>query len=829
MDEKDSMISQKNELGSMKKACENLRNLADTVKDLLVFIDIHKCYIAVNEAYAKFHNKTVDEFSGVKVEDVIGIENFTHIGPLIQRSLNGESFKISSTYQLPNKKDINGEVSFKPIKNDNNIIIGCVAIIKNISKQKEEVRKIESTLHEQNELFQMVNDENPDIILMRDYDGKFLFVNDALAKLYATTPKEMIGKTDETFNPNKEQRDFFLENIRTIMDKFETEVIYETSTDVNSGEIRYFKSIKKPLKDKHGNLSILVIAHDITDLRENELQLQQFAAVTKNSREGVVIVDTNKNILAINESFTTITGYSEEDSIGQKVAMLKSKEHGKNFYANMWKSIETTDKWSGEIWNKTKDNTIYPEWLSISTIRNNNGEIMNYVGIFSDLSGEKASEDKINFLALHDTLTGLSNRYQFENRLEHALLGRENHNTTRSLLFLDLDNFKDINDRYGHDTGDKVLKYVAKVLKQLVRQEDTLARFGGDEFVILSEHLHSDIDSSTIAQKIIDKFKYPITIDNQLFHLSFSIGIALYPHDGRDKSTLLKAADVAMYKAKDSGKNCFSFYDTSLTDTLKSRLEIEYDLRTALEEKQFELYYQPQVSLKDGSIIGLESLIRWNHPKKGLLTPNEFITIAEQAHIIIPLGTWILHTACKQAQSWYKEGIFNGRISVNISAIQLEYSDLPNIIEDALSTSGLDPNHLSIEITESAIMHDPNNIVKLFAGLKTKGVHFSIDDFGTGYSSLSYLRQLPLDVLKIDKSFIDDLPHSLDDAIITETIISLASKLGLKTIAEGVETKEQVRYLIDAGCTSAQGYFYDKPLNAKNTKEALLNKKYNTN
>ena len=329
-----------------EKEYENLRNLVDTVEDLLVFIVIHKCYISVNEAYAKFHNKTVDEFSGVKVEDVIGIENFTHIGPLIQRSLNGESFKISSTYQLPNKKDINGEVSFKPIKNDNNIIIGCVAIIKNISKQKEKVLKIESTLHEQNELFQMVNDENPDIILMRDYDGKFLFVNDALAKLYATTPKEMIGKTDETFNPNKEQRDFFLESTRTIMDEFETKVIYETSTDVNSGKIRYFKSIKKPLKDKHGNLSILVIAHDITDLRENELQLQQFAAVTKYSREGVVIVDINKNILAINESFTTITGYTEEDAIGQKASLLKSKEHSDNFYANMWNSINTTDKWS---------------------------------------------------------------------------------------------------------------------------------------------------------------------------------------------------------------------------------------------------------------------------------------------------------------------------------------------------------------------------------------------------------------------------------------------------------------------------------------------------
>ena len=312
----------------------------------------------------------------------------------------------------------------------------------------------------------------------------------------------------------------------------------------------------------------------------------------------------------------------------------------------------------------------------------------------------------------------------------------------------------------------------------------------------------------------------------KFFILSFSIGIALHPTDGKDKSTLLKAADVAMYKAKKNGKDCFSFYNSSLTDALKARLEIEHDLRIAIKEEQFELFYQPQINLKNGEITGLEALIRWNHPTKGLLTPQSFIPIAEQTRMIIPLGEWILQTACDQVQQWYKEGIYDGMISINISALQLEHSALPVSIISALESSGLSPHQLEIEITESVIMKNPKRWIKLFAGLKKQGVRFAIDDFGTGYSSLSYLRQLPLDVLKIDKSFIDDLPHSIDACTIADTIITLTSKLGLDTVAEGIETKEQASYLINAGCTYAQGFLYDKPLNAEETKDRILNRRY---
>jgi diguanylate cyclase (GGDEF)-like protein/PAS domain S-box-containing protein len=806
---------------------DQLNALVNASDDMMAYIDTDLCYVKVNAAYADFHNKPIEFFTGIKVKDVVGKKNFPQIYTLIQRAFEGESFKINGTYSLENNQIRHEESIFKPVYDDHGMVIACIAVIKDISEEKERFLEIEASLYEQHELFKMVNNENPDIVLIRDYEGRFLFVNKALANLYATTPEKMLGKTDEAFNPNKDQRDFYLENIREIMDRFETVEVCETSTDVKTGEIRHYQSIKKPIRDKHGNLCILVIAHDITDVRNHELQLQQFAAVTKHSREGVMIVDPNENIVAINESFTTITGYSASDVIGKKPSILKSGEHDKSFYDNMWKSLETKDRWSGEIWNKNKNNTTYPEWLTISVIRDKNGAIINYVGIFSDLSEEKASEEKISYLALHDTLTGLNNRYQFENRLEHALLSRQHNNHMIALLFLDLDNFKDINDNYGHETGDRVLQTVAKQLRSLIRKEDTLARFGGDEFVILSEHLHESNDASSIAQNILNKFMQPITVEEQIFHLSFSIGIALYPSDGIDKSTLLKAADVAMYKAKANGKNCFSFYDASLTDSLKARLQIEYDLRVALEEQQFELFYQPQINLSEGKIIGLESLIRWNHPEKGLLYPETFIDIAEQTRMIIPLGEWILTTACTQAQQWYEEGIFDGMISINISALQLEYSELPRTILNALETSKLSPSQLEIEITESVIMKNPERWVKLFKGLKEKGVRFAIDDFGTGYSSLSYLRQLPLDVLKIDKSFIDDLPQSIDACTIADTIISLASRLGLHTIAEGVDTREKASYLINAGCTIVQGFLYDKPLDVASTRERLSNKRYN--
>ena len=803
-----------------------LHELANASEDMIAYIDTHMCYLTVNNAYADFHNKPQEIFHGLKVEDIVGKENFPIISKLIQRALNGEKFTLNGTYTLPDNTTRHEETLFKPVKNVDESIVGCIAIIKDISKQKEELLKIEASLYEQYELFKIVNDENPNIILMKNYNGKFLFTNTALATLYNTTPNEMLGKTDADYNSNKEQTDFYLKNIRDIMDRFETVKVFETSTDVNTGEIRHFQSIKKPIKDKDGNLRILVIAHDITDMRKNELKLQQFATVTKNSREGVMIANPEKNIVAVNESFTTITGYSEDDVIGKKVSVLKSNKHNKKFYAAMWKELNAKDRWSGEIWNKKKNNTIYPEWLTISAIRDDNGEVMNYVGIFSDLSEEKASQEKISYLALHDTLTGLNNRYQFENRLEHAILTRQYNNNILGLFFLDLDNFKDINDTYGHETGDKVLQKVATELKDLIRKDDTLARFGGDEFVVLSEHLNSNSDASTIAQKILDKFHHPITVDKQVFHLSFSIGIALYPSDGKDKITLLKAADVAMYKAKRNGKDCFSFYNSSLTDALKLRLEVEHDLRVALKEKQFELFYQPQINLKNGEITGLEALIRWNHPTKGVLTPQNFIPIAEQTRMIIPLGEWILETAFNQVQRWHKEGIFDGMISINISALQLEHSALPASITNILESSGLSPHQVELEITESVIMKNPERWIKLFAGLRKQGVRFAIDDFGTGYSSLSYLRQLPLDALKIDKSFIDDLPHSVDACTIADTIISLTSGLGLDTIAEGIETGEQASYLINAGCTYAQGFLYDKPLNADDTKDRLLNRRY---
>lgn len=830
---KESVSNEKRVLQETDKHVSDLQTIADATRDQIAFIDVDMQYIAVNHAYASFHHKQPEAFKGIAVEAIVGKVNFSHISPLIQKALNGNTFAIDGTYTLPNGNLVSEEARFNPIKDNKGVIIGCVAVIQDITekllaeKALKENEKLEKSLRQQYDLFRIVNDENPDIILMRDYDGKFLYANAALANLYATTPEELIGKTDKSFNPNKEQRDFFLQNIRDIMDKFETSIVEETSTDATTGEIHYFQSIKKPLKDENGNLRILVIAHDITDIKRNEHQLRQFAAVTQNSGEGVMILDIKQRIVAVNHAFTNITGYSEAEALDQKTSLLRSNKQDDTFYKDMWQAINEEGKWSGEIWNRNKNGEIYPEWLTISTIKDDSNKIVNYVGIFSDLSNLKASEEKIRYLALYDALTGLVNRFQFENRLKQTLINKARNGGNAAVFFLDLDNFKNINDTYGHETGDHILKTVSEELQLLLRTNDTLARFGGDEFVILCEDLSSAQDAVSVAQKLLHRFNTPFHTAYQTFHLACSIGITLYPQDGEDKTSLLKAADAAMYKAKESGKRNFAFYEPSLTKVLTSRLQMEDELRIALMQEQFELLYQPQVDLKNGKLTGFEVLLRWRHPDKGLLNAGSFISIIEQNHKIIPLGEWILNTACHQASSWYKEGIFDGKIAVNISMVQLEQSNVPQAVERALTFSGLSPNQLVIEITESVMMKAPERWIKLFSGLKKEGVRFAIDDFGTGYSSLAYLRQLPLDILKIDKSFVEDLPDDADACAIADTVISLASKLGLTTLAEGVETAEEAAYLIAAGCDVAQGYLYDKALTKTEARERLLHASYN--
>lgn len=581
------------------------------------------------------------------------------------------------------------------------------------------------------------------------------------------------------------------------------------------GRIKYLLENGEVHSAEDGGGKVLIgTSQDITGQHQMESQMQLLASAFQYSGEAILITDRDNVIVTVNPAFCRLTGYSEAEAVGKNPRFLSAGRTTREDYFDMWKMIHERGFWQGEIWDRRKDGGVYPKWMSVSVIHDNDGAIRYHVAHFTDVSAERAAEAQLQHLAHHDMLTGLLNRLSLNERLDQALAVARREGSKVAVLFIDLDRFKVINDTLGHHVGDELLIEVAGRLSNSVRDSDVVARLGGDEFVVMLTGIEHSGAAAMIAEKLVRNVGESYVVDTYDLYTTPSIGIAIFPTDGEDAETLMKNADAAMYHAKSAGRNNFQFFDSRMNDAALERLNIEHSLRQALSRDEFLLHYQPVIEMATGRVCALEALVRWHHPEKGMIPPGRFIGIAEEVGLIQPLGEWVFWTACRKLAEFNELGFRGLRMGINISAVQLRNGNLPILAKGAIEAFGLEPSTLVFEITESVAMHQPDETVRILDLLDDMGVGLAIDDFGTGYSSLSYLRMFPIKSLKLDRSFVQEIGQGPDSAVICDATIGLAHSLGIKVIAEGVETEEQLDYLRSKGCDLVQGFFYSRPVPA---------------
>jgi len=566
---------------------------------------------------------------------------------------------------------------------------------------------------------------------------------------------------------------------------------------------------------------VISTVQDIAERQQAERRLRLAAKVMETAKEGIMICNADIKVESINPAFTEITGFSEDDIVGHNPNIMSSGHHDKSFYQEFWNSLQETGHWQGEMWDRRKGGGAYPKWLSVNAIQDNYGVTSHYVGIFSDITDRKQAEDRLHHLAHYDPLTDLPNRLLFQGRLVQSLEYAQRYKTSLALLYIDLDRFKVINDSLGHDVGDQLLVEVGKRLRESLRGIDTVARLGGDEFTVILADVEKEADVDRLAGEIIRSLSKPFKIAEHTCYAGASIGISMYPRDGEDAVTLSKCADIALYHVKEKGRNAYQQFNENMSTVVSKLHNMENKLRHAMLRGEFDLHYQPQMDIQSGEIVGVEALMRWVHPEDGNISPVDFIPVAEESGLINEIGAWALKKACRQAQTWQDKGLPKVRMAVNLSAQQLLQRDLANSVNELLKETGLDPRWLELELTESTLMEHQSQALETLQELDKMGIHISIDDFGTGYSSLAYLKRLPISTLKIDRSFVKDVPGDQDDEEIVKAIIAMGHSLNLNVVAEGVEERDQLSFLRWQKCDLMQGYLLAKPMDAAAMEEFL--------
>ncbi len=699
------------------------------------------------------------------------------------------------------------------------------AINRELQAEIEERQRTQTALEEREALVQAVINSLPASIAVIDQVGTVIEVNHAWQRCADGGSDPLMLRVRAGLNylsacRNAVLRDRrakqVLDAVEAVLQGRDTEFAIEYPHDGPTGAQWSMVCVNR-LKSARGGA---VVSHiDITHRKQAEERLL-LAAVFENANEGILIVGHRWRIVAVNKAFTRITRYMAQETLDRPVSALVSYRHGRAFFRELWTSLRRTGHWQGEVWARRKSGEPYPAWLGVNAVRDASGAISRYVAIFSDITRLKEAERDLYHLAYKDTLTELPNRVLFRERLQHALTQAQRHGLRVGLLFLDLDRFKLVNDTLGHDIGDRLLQQVAARLSHCVRAGDTVARLGGDEFTVILEQIDQGEDAATVAQKVAEALSQSFIVEGNEIYTSASIGISVFPNDADAPSTLIKNADAAMYRAKEQGRARHQFYSADLNAYSRERLWLDANLRRALERGELELYYQPLVSVADGTIKKLEALLRWHHPERGWIPPADFIPVAEETGLIVPLGEWVLREACSKVcrhdGALISFGIGSDSatpiLAVNLSAHQLRQRSLVPLLTRLREETGADSLRLELELTESQLMQNTEVALDTLHALKELGVRIAIDDFGTGYSSLSYLKRFPVDVVKIDRSFVADITHDGEDAAIVRAVIAIAHTLKLEVVAEGVETIQQLALLREWQCDTAQGYYFSPPL-----------------
>ena len=784
------------------------RLMVSTSQDMLAMIDRNYRYVIANPSYAKsFCNNAID-IVGKTVEEVLGPEFFYEKAKKrIDETFEGKSLHYEASISVQNQGLRYLAVSYEPYMDMEGNVTGLVVSARDITDRKQ----IEDELKVNESRFRLLSELSPAGIFRKNSSGEIVYVNNKITQIIGK-PKNDCLKQGWNMNIHPEDCPRVIARWKQVSSSHD-DIHEEFRFLQNNGETVWVICEAVPNFDSNGHfIGYIGTLTDITAIKKADKKRKLSSTVFENTKDGIIITDADSNIVSVNPSFEKITGYTEEEVIGMPPSILHSGKHCNEFYENIWREIDRNGNWHGEIWNRRKNGDLFPEWLSISAIRDENGNVINYVSVFSDISEVKKSEAQLSWLAFHDPLTKLSNRLMFTERMEHGIARAKRDKSALAVLFLDFDRFKNVNDSLGHGVGDELLIKAAQRLRETLRENDSLSRFGGDEFTILIENYSSISEIYVVAEKVISMFLDPFHIEDHHLYTSVSMGISIYPTDGSTSETLLRNADSAMYRAKEKGGNIYEFYTTELTESANERVRLESEIRHGIKNKEMEVYFQPQIDLRTGKVTGAEALVRWFSPELGEVPPSRFIPIAEESIVIHELGAWVLLEACTQAVKWVNTFDKNFKVAVNISSRQMQKNDFVEVVNDVLNQTGLTGHNLELEVTEGVIMKQAETGV--LDRLKKIGITLSIDDFGTGYSSLSYLRNLPVDRLKVDKMFVDNICKLKSDVTIVRSVIAMGHAMGLDIIAEGVETEDQLNVLKEENCDGIQGYFIAKPMPA---------------